>query len=117
MKTSSAKAKGRNLQNAVRDLIVAVLPDELKCQARSAIMGETGADVKLVGKARDAFPYAVECKNQERLNLWASWDQTMDNAKKEKLSPALFVKKNRTEILVVLKATDFFDLINKTSRL
>lgn len=113
MKTSSAKAKGRNLQNAVRDLIVAILPDRLKCQARAALMGETGADIKIVGEARDYFPYSVECKNQERLNLWASWDQTTHNAGKEKLSPLLFIKKNRTEILAVMKATEFFDMLNQ----
>lgn len=113
MKTSSCKAKARALQNAVREMIAAILPDEFKCQSRTAIMGETGTDIKLVSKAREIFPWAVECKNQERLSLWDAWGQTTENAVKEQLKPLLFVKKNRTDILVVLKATDFFELIGR----
>ena len=44
--TKSGKAKGRRLQNWVRDqlkLILYLTDDDLKC----ALMGEGGADVKL----------------------------------------------------------------------
>ena len=111
MKTSSAKAKGRNLQNSVREMIMTLLPEELKCQTRTALMGESGVDVKLVSTARSLFPWAVECKNQERPSVWAAWEQTVKNADKEKLKPLLSLKKNHKEILIVLRATDFFDLL------
>jgi hypothetical protein len=62
------------------------------------------------------FPWAVECKNQERLSLWDAWHQTTENAKKESLKPLLAVKKNRTDVLIVLKATDFFELIEKVNK-
>ena len=75
-------------------------------------MGESGVDIQLVGKARELFPFAVECKNQERINIWESWEQCEDNAKKEKLMPALFFKRNRKLPLVTLRASDFFMLLN-----
>ncbi len=52
MKTSSAKAKGRRLQQTVRDKILSLFPTlELDVDVRSAIMGETGEDIKLSKKA------------------------------------------------------------------
>ncbi len=131
MLTQSCKAKARALQNIVRDMIIATLPIEFKQQARSAIMGETGTDIKLVSTARELFPWAVECKNQERLNLWDSWNQTVENTNKENkkedaynfglietkiLKPLLAIKRNRTDVLVVLKAIDFFELIEKVKK-
>src|ERR1700676_3616415 len=130
MKTASAKAKCRILQNTVRDMIMAILPIELKANARSAIMGETGIDIKLVSGAREAFPWAVECKNHERLNLWPAWQQAQVNADKEQLKPLLAVKRKEPkdkndptrkfkvpvkDVLIVLKAVDFFKLVEKVN--
>ena len=69
--TSSRKAKGRRLQNKVRDLILEKFdlhPDDV----RGAIMGESGEDIKLSHSARKLFPFSVECKAQEKLNIWES---------------------------------------------
>ena len=62
MTVKSAKAKGRRLQQLVWDLILDTFPQlELDTDVRSAIMGETGEDIKLSSKARQVFPYSVEC--------------------------------------------------------
>ena len=112
MRTSSAKAKGRRLQDAVRDLILehypALEPDDVQC----AIMGQSGTDIKLSPAAKRAFPYAVECKNQEKINIWASLDQAQENAA-EGQTPLLVFKKNRTESYVAMKLSDFIKLVPK----
>ena len=72
MKTRSAKNKGKRLQNKVRDLILekfqTLEPDEV----RSTTMGDSGEDVLLSPAARKKFPFSVECKNQEKINIWES---------------------------------------------
>ena len=81
--TSSRKAKGRRLQNKVRDLILEKFdlhPDDV----RGAIMGESGEDIKLSHFARERFPFSVECKAQEKLNIWESLKQAESNSEKGK---------------------------------
>ena len=67
MKTSSAKAKGRRLQNWVKDTLIEYFgwPDD-DSLVRTAIMGERGADVKLHHSLLNEFPYSIECKNAEK---------------------------------------------------
>ena len=112
MRTSSAKAKGRRLQDSVRDLILehypSLEPDDVQC----AIMGQSGTDIKLSPAAKRLFPYAVECKNQEKINIWASLDQAKENASNGQ-TPLLVFKKNRTESYVAMKLDDFIKLVPK----
>ena len=70
MKTSSAKAKGRRLQQRVRDYLRAVAGTRLDpTDIESVSMGVNGVDVILTKAARDLFgELAIECKNVERLN-------------------------------------------------
>lgn len=82
MKTKSAKAKGRRLQQKVVTSILEAFrefeihPDEVT----STIMGAKGVDVRLTGKARELFPFAIECANQERINFWKKWEQCEGHA-------------------------------------
>lgn len=78
-------------------------------------MGESGIDIKLSALARKLFPYAVECKNTEKLNLFEAWNQATANAEKENLSPLLIVKKNRTKAVMVLDAEHGFTLIQENA--
>jgi len=77
MKTSSAKAKGRRLQKIVARLISVVTGCEhgKDKDIDERPMGQSGPDVILRGRAKELFPYVVECKNTERLNLWAAVKQ------------------------------------------
>ncbi len=43
-------------------------------------MGAGGEDIMLSAKARNMFPYSVECKNQETLNVWKAFEQAEHNS-------------------------------------
>ncbi len=85
MKAKSAKAKGRRLQQEVRDRIHEMYGFE----PDTAVMGEKGKDVK-----DDRLPYSIECKNVEKLNLWKAWQQAKDNLF-EGDTPVVVFTKNR----------------------
>ena len=111
MRTKSKKAKGRRLQNWVRDELLKRFPKLTDNDIVCAIMGERGIDVKLSSKAKKFIPFAIECKNQENLkNLYKAYDQSCYNAK-NKLEPVVFVKMNQREPLVVLDAVCFLNFI------
>ena len=109
MKSRSAKNKGKRLQNSFRDLLLETFnqlePDDI----RSAIMGESGEDIKLSPAARKLIPYSFECKNQEKLNIWSSLEQAENNSKGH--VPLLIFKRNRTKTYAVLELKDFIRLI------
>jgi hypothetical protein len=80
MKTQSAKAKGRKLQQWFRDRLIDVLEiHEEDIESRS--MGAGGEDLIMARAAREKFPYSVECKNQEKINIWESYKQADMNSK------------------------------------
>ena len=60
--------------------------------------------------AREKFPYSVECKNQERLNLWEAYSQAESNC--GDYQPVVFLKKNNHKPLVLVDA-DYFVKLHK----
>ena len=113
MKTRSAKAKGRRLQNKIRDLLLEEFKELEPDDIRTAIMGETGEDIKLSPAARKKIPYSFECKNQEKLNIWESLNQAEENS--DDYPPVLIFKRNRSKTYVTLELADFLKLINDRS--
>ena len=109
MKTRSAKAKGRRLQNKIRDLLLEEFKDLEPDDIRTAIMGETGEDIKLSPAARREIPFSFECKNQEKINIWESLNQAEENSGDSK--PVLIFKRNRSKTYAVLEIEDFINLI------
>jgi hypothetical protein len=109
MKTSSAKQKGRKLQQWVRDQFLAIFPDLEPDDVRSTSMGAGGEDVQLSPAARKLIPLVIECKNVEKLNVWAAYDQAKEH--KEKGEPVVVMKKNHREPLVVIDAEYFFRML------
>lgn len=109
MKTRSAKNKGKRLQNSVRDILLETFkqlePDDIK----STTMGESGEDIQLSPAARKLIPFAFECKNQEKLNIWSALEQAESNSEKGK--PVLVFKRNRSKTYAVLQIEDFMELI------
>ena len=66
MKPISRKAKGRYLQNIVKERIIELYPVLGKDDIRTSLMSEAGADIKLISHAsRKLFPYSIECKNRQ----------------------------------------------------
>ena len=114
MKPSSAKNKGRILQKWVRDLILESWDDLEEDDVRSTSMGAGGEDVQLSPAARRHFPFAVECKNVEKLNVWNAYEQAEANSGKHE--PLLVMKKNRKKPLVVLDAEAFMDLLKRLDK-
>jgi len=107
MKTSSAKAKGRRLQQWVRDQLIEELNvHEEDIESRS--MGASGEDLIMARAAREKFPYSVECKNVEKLNVWDAYDQAKSNCKD--YEPIVVMKKNGKKPLVVIDAEYFVRL-------
>ena len=112
MKTSSGKAKGRRLQNKIRDLLLEHFSDKLEPDdVRVAIMGETGEDIKLSPAARRLIPYSFECKNQEKLNIWSSLEQAEENS--GDYPPVLVFKRNRSKTYVTIELEEFIKFIKK----
>ena len=113
MKSRSAKNKGKRLQNNVRDLLLETFnqlePDDIK----SAIMGESGEDIKLSPAARKQIPFSFECKNQEALNIWSSLEQAETNA--GDYDPVLIFKRNRSKTYAVINIEKFIELINESN--
>ena len=115
MKTSSGKAKGRRLQNKVRDVLLEHFSEELEPDdIRTAIMGETGEDIKLSPAARKLIPYSFECKNQEKLNIWSSLEQAEENS--GDYPPVLIFKRNRSKTYVTIELEEFMKLIDDRSK-
>lgn len=110
MKTSSAKAKGRKLQQWFTQLLVETLSvDEEDIESRP--MGSQGEDIIMGKQTRQVFPYSVECKNQEAVNVWKAYEQATENCKG--YEPLVVIKRNRTKPLVLIDAEYFVKLHKK----
>ncbi len=111
MKTSSGKAKGRRLQNKIRDVLLEHFSDKLEPDdIRSQIMGMSGEDIVLSPAARKLIPYSFECKNQEKLSIWSSLEQAAENS--GDYPPVLIFKRNRSKTYVTIELEEFIKLIN-----
>tara|TARA_R110000803_G_scaffold192541_1_gene255400 strand:- start:397 stop:738 length:342 start_codon:yes stop_codon:yes gene_type:complete len=111
MKNKSRQAKGRYLQNIVKDKIVKLFnlhPGDI----RTSNTGENGEDVKLLSlTAKRAFSYSIECKNSEQLiGLYKYFRQAKKHNHRE---PLLVIKKNRQPALAIITLDHFFELIEK----
>ena len=109
MKTSSAKAKGRNLQKwVVSKLIEHLQLDEEDLESRP--MGSSGEDIIMGKLSRQRFPYSVECKNQEKVNVWSAYEQAESNCKG--YEPLAVIKRNHHKPLAVVDLEAFI-LLNR----
>ena len=113
MRTSSRKAKGRRLQNWVRDSLLSVFTNLDDNDVMCAIMGETGADIKLSNPAKKLIPYSFECKNKETFKgIYDIMSQAQENAKVTDV-PVAVIKMNKFQPLAIVDATHFLKLIGK----
>jgi len=112
MKPQSAKAKGRNLQKNVRDLILEKFNQLEEDDVRSTSMGASGEDLLLSPVARKLFPFSVECKNQESLNIWSAIEQAENNSGNH--IPLVIFKRNRTKTYAVLEFDKLLKLLDES---
>lgn len=111
----SAKAKGRSLQQwacrKISDLLS--LPwgkDELIASREG---GQAGTDVRLIGDAIERFPFAVECKWQERWSV-PQWVEQARSNQTEGTDWLVIAKRNYHDPVVIMDGDAFFELLKKT---
>lgn len=116
MKTSSAKQKGRKLQQVVAKMFLNLFKGKLtEDDVKSTSMGVSGVDVQLSTKAKTLIPFDIECKCQEKINIWDSVKQCEANCKDDRI-PLVVFKRNRSDIYCTLKFEDLLEL-TKTQKI
>lgn len=115
MKSKSGKAKARHLQNFVAGVFLYLGREEGHTHVDDVFprqMGGAGVDTVMSPRARLLFPYDVECKQVEKLNVGAVYTE---HAKKYKDSinfPIVVHSKNRAKVLITLSFEDFIRLVH-----
>jgi len=117
IKASSAKAKGRELQKLVCRKISKLLnlsydQSDDNCLIHSREMGQAGSDVVLRGEAFNRFPFDIECKRTEKLNIYKAIKQGKVNTKKGR-NYLVVHKKNRTDPIAILDLDVFMKILKK----
>ena len=109
----SRKAKGRRLQNWVRDTLLSIFKTLDDNDISCAIMAETGEDIKLSNPAKKLIPYSFECKNKQTFKgIYDIMAQAQSNAKVTDV-PVAIIKMNKFQPLAIVDATHFLQLIGK----
>jgi hypothetical protein len=113
MTPASAKAKGRKLQQLIRDKIIQAL--DLKADdVRSTSMGAGGEDIQLSYAARMRFPFSIECKSHAKMAIYTLYQQAEENSGGH--TPLLVVKSNGNKPLAVLDFDHFLSLVERATR-
>lgn len=111
MTPKSAKAKGRRLQQDIRDALIetfALDPELVKC----AIMGEKGTDVKVLGTTPpNPLHISIEAKAVEAFSLYACWKQAVTNATADGRRPVLVARRNNSPAMAVTTLEDYIILL------
>lgn len=110
MKPQSAKAKGRRLQQLIVADVLEAFPQLEADDVRSTSMGAGGEDIQLSAAARRCFPYSIEAKNQERLNVWGAIAQARSNCPSGS-QPLVVIRKNGERAQAVLDWQLFLALV------
>ena len=115
MKTSSAKAKGRKLQQLVRDMILKYSPSLELDDVKSTSMGAGGEDIQLSPAARRQYPVSIECKSRASYAFYKDYDQAVVNCPKG-CEPMLVCRANHRKAVVIIDAEWFFKNFPKRIR-
>lgn len=108
MRTASCKAKGRRLQQYIRDKILEYFPNLTTDDVRSTSMGAGGEDVLFSPTARSSFPYSIEAKNTEKIAIWQAIEQAERNAGKH--NPLVVFSRNRSKTYAVIEFDHLVEL-------
>jgi len=112
MKTSSAKAKGRRLQDYVVETLYGKYKMLREGDIKPAIMGESGIDIKLSPSAEDEIPFDIECKNVEKLSIWSAIEQAESNVKDDRI-PMVIFSRNRSKKYAVIEWKKLLEILDK----
>lgn len=112
MKTSSAKAKGRNLQNLVAKKLREYFPQFTELDIKSTSMGVTGEDVQLSQPAKNLLGIQIECKNRAKIAVFQDYAQAVTHGLQE---PVVVLKQNRTKPLVLIDLDYYMKLLKRSA--
>ena len=106
----SAKAKGRLGQQEIIDKLLETFPEFEKDDIQSAIMGDTGADIKLSPQARKILPLAIEVKRRkgEMKTVYGYIEQAVSHGNGE---PVVFYRSDKRPWIVMVGLQHYMDLI------
>jgi len=101
IKTSSAKGKGRRLQQLVRDKLLSLSDTFREGDIESTGMGQSGEDIQLSPHARDLLPISVECKSYAKFAIYSIIDQCKNNCP-DGSEPVVVLKANHKKPVAVI---------------
>jgi hypothetical protein len=123
IRPSSRKSKGRNLQKYVCERLAQLLKikydqQDDTCPIHSREMGQSGVDIVIRNKdILKKFPYAIECKNVEKISINKMITQSEQHLEKNKdkyQNWLVFYKNNKLHYpLVILDVFEFFKIYEK----
>jgi hypothetical protein len=111
----SAKAKGRRLQQTIRDRLRdyagrhGLAADDIK----STPMSVSGPDIQFSPAAKRVFNLTIECKNRESLNVTTTFLEHLAAYPDDSMK-VLAHSRNNSEPLVTIRFEDFLRLLNRS---
>ena len=72
-------------------------------------MGSSGEDLIMGVQNKKLFPYSIECKNQEAVNVWKAYEQCSSNTSKN-VESLVIIKRNKSKPLALVDAEYFINL-------
>ena len=106
---ASAKAKGRKLQQWVRNYLQQHLKGVEDDDITSTPGGVNGPDIGLSPLARRLFPWTVECKARSSFAIYAALEQAETNC--DGRTPVVVFKRNRSKTYVAIEFTEWLKTI------
>lgn len=106
----SAKQKGRDYQKEIATRI----REEYGLGERDVVStpaSVSGVDIILSEKAKECFPFAVECKRQEKASIWQWIAQSEKNAGKE--IPITVFRRNHGNSYVLVSWENFLKVLTQ----
>jgi len=119
IKTSSAKGKGRDLQQWICRRISQIIgvpydQSDDQCLIHSREMGQSGVDIILRGEALLRFPFSIESKSTESLSLVDAIRQAQSN-KVDSTDWIVVHKRKSFKKPVVILEWDVFERLSRSS--
>ena len=109
----SAKAKGRLGQQEIRDKLLESFPNFEKDDIKSAIMGDTGADIQFSPQARRRLPLAIEVKRRkgELKTVYTYMEQALNHSLNKGGEPVVFFRSDHRPWVVMIGLEHYMDLL------
>ena len=106
----SAKAKGRLGQQEIRDKLLESFPHFEKDDIKSAIMGDTGADIQFSPQARKRIPLSIEVKRRKN-ELKTVYTYIEQAVKHNTGEPVVFYRSDHRPWVVMIGIEHYMDLL------